>query len=148
MEKEIRQEIAKIKTERKGLFGLLGIAAIVLLATGTIVLEDTKNTKIIGLATYDTLEPEYKSVSGGSPGSTLSFEKIPSIKARTGEKIRIKVKANKEGVTFSDNSPLFEIRQDGTIEFTAEKPGHNRVFVIAAKGKEYYYQDFMIEIEE
>ncbi len=144
--KKINDE--KIKKDRKKALGLGVIVVLIFVIVGAIAWQDMV-FGIIGFQTYGTFESEFASVNGGSQETGLRFAEIPHIKAEVGEGIRIRVKANQEGVEFSDNSKLFEIEQDGTIEFVPEEAGYHRVFIfITNKQGEYYFQDFRLLIEE
>jgi len=144
----IREEREHIRHERKVMIkdGLMLLAAAIVIIGFLLIW----NGEMTGYASLETFETEYV-VRGNSPTSSLSFELIPAFIATVGENTRFKVKANRDDVVFRDDSNLFEITQEGIVEFTASYDDvgkHNAWIIVKDNNGEYYYQNVKIIIEE
>lgn len=105
---------------------------------------------ITGFHSLNTFESEVF-VSGSSPDNSLSFEKIPNFIAKVGEEVHFTVNANSKSAEFSDNSALFNITPDGTVDFIPRHEdigAHNAVIIAMDRSNQYHYQNIRIIIEE
>ncbi len=105
---------------------------------------------ITGYYALDTFESETV-VTGSSAEMSLNFRQIPNFVATAGDDVSFRVVPNKEEVQFSDDTALFNITQEGKVEFTpsAEDAGkHNIWIIIKDDAGHYYYQNVIIIIEE
>jgi len=125
------------------------IITAVLLITAIIALAATIRPAFTGYATLNTFENNH-TVKGGSRGTKLSFEEIPSFRVKVGDRVSFKIRPNtNEKLVYSDNSQLFEIDDEGKIDFIAKSEGYHRIFVfITNQEREYYFQDFIVIIDE
>ncbi|MFH1064423.1 MAG: hypothetical protein V1729_05055 [Candidatus Woesearchaeota archaeon] len=106
--------------------------------------------QITGFATLETFDSEVIA-TGSSPDGKLSFEILPNFIARIGQHVRFDVVANRNDVTFSDDTTMFDITQKGTVEFTPDEEDigrHNVWIIIKDDSGSYYYQNMVIVIEE
>jgi hypothetical protein len=141
-----RDEIRRMKSERNTVFIALLFASAMILVAVLLVWKG----QITGYQALDTFESDVL-VTGSSPDNSLSFERIPNFRARVGEHVSFRVLPNQEGITFSDNSRLFEISQEGVVDFTAHKDDvgrHNVWIIINDAQQHYYYQNVAIIIED
>ncbi|MFC1722814.1 hypothetical protein ACFL0V_01615 [Nanoarchaeota archaeon] len=101
----------------------------------------------VGYATLEDLD-DLPAVTG-SEGGSLRFEEVPHFKVYVGDKVRIKIQANREA-KFTDDTDLFNITEDGIIEFDVneEDVGYYRTVIIAKNEESVYFQDLRIKIEE
>lgn len=105
---------------------------------------------ITGYAALETFETG-EFVSGSSSDQSLHFEPVPDFIARAGERVRFRVISNTEKIEFSDNTNLFDITQEGTVEFvpTEEQAGEYNVWIIINDNQgRYYYQNVKILVRE
>lgn len=141
-----RDDIRKMKSERNMVFIALLFASAMILVAVLLVW----NGRVTGYQALDTFESQVF-VTGSSPDSSLSFERIPNFRARVGEHVHFRVLPNQEGITFSDNSRFFDISQEGVVDFTAYKDDigrHNVWIIINDAQQHYYYQNVAIIIED
>lgn len=141
-----REDLEKIRSERNMVFiALLFASAMILIA----VLLVWKG-QITGYQALDTLEYA-PHVTGSSSDGSLHFEEIPDFRVAAGQTVRFKLDPNTEGARFTDDTHLFDITDDGTVEFEArpEDAGHHRVLIFMKKGlSQFYFQDLHIIIED
>jgi hypothetical protein len=106
--------------------------------------------QMTGFATLQTFETE-TFVAGASEEQSLSFAEVPNFMAKVSQEVKFKVEPNSENVRFSDDTTMFEITDEGTVEFTPaeEDTGrHNVWIIIKDDAGHYYYQNVVIIIEE
>ena len=144
----IENERKRINFERRTMIkdAIIIIIASAILATFLLVWKG----QMTGFQTMETFESG-GTVSGASPEGSLSFEKIPDFIAKVGEHIRFRVDPNNEDVLFRDDTGLFEIEQDGTVDFTPSEQDvgrHNAWIIIKDSTGRYYYQNVVIIVEE
>jgi hypothetical protein len=148
MDERLEEEKKRIKLERKTLIKdalLILIGAAIL----TAFLLAWKG-QITGMQTIQTFDSEYPTITESTPNTDLRFEHIPNIKTKVGEQTSFKVIPNQAGnIVFSDNTILFDIGENGEVDFVPETPGEHRIFIVITNEKrEYYLQDFRLSIEE
>ncbi|MBW2964461.1 hypothetical protein KY363_03290 [Candidatus Woesearchaeota archaeon] len=105
---------------------------------------------ITGYAALETFETG-NFIAGSSSDQSLSFEKVPNFIARPGERVKFRVNANKDNVWFSDNTNLFDITPEGTVDFTpneGQTGEYNVWLIINDDAGRYYYQNVKIIIRE
>jgi len=148
MDNRIEEEKGRIKVERKTMIkdAIVIVIAAAILTTFLLVWKG----QITGQATIQTFESDIPTVTESTPNTPLSFEHIPNMKAKIGDKINFKVIPNQaEGINFYDNTPLFDIGTNGEVDYVPETPGEYRLFIIITNANgEYYLQDFRLSIEE
>ncbi|MBU2561661.1 MAG: hypothetical protein KKD17_05150 [Nanoarchaeota archaeon] len=140
-----KEDISKAKGNRNAAIMFLLFAV----AIAMIAILILNKAQITGLHSLETFESDVL-VTGSSPDQSLSFETIPNFVARTGQEVRLQVQSNKKDVLFSDDTILFEISQEGTIEFTPseEQVGKHNVWIIIKDDQgHYYYQNVVILVE-
>jgi uncharacterized protein YpmS len=145
---KIAEEREKIRQERRTLMkdAVLIFVAAALIAAFLLVWK----SQITGFATLETFETE-TFVAGSSSEQSLRFEEIPNFVAKVGEKVKFKVEPNQERVKFSDDTTMFEIDEEGIVEFTPTEQdvgNHNIWIIIKDDSGHYYYQNVVIMIEE
>jgi hypothetical protein len=126
---------------------VLLIAVVLVLIAALLLVRDAR---ITGYHSLQTFESDVF-VAGASEDLSLSFERIPNLVAKAGEETSFKVRANRKDVIFREDTNLFDITEEGVVEFTpsAEDIGRHNVWVIIkdSAGK-YYYQNVVIIVEE
>ena len=141
-----REDIRKMKTQRHAIFAALLFACAMLLVAVLLVWKG----QITGFHSLETFEYA-PHVTGSSPDGALYFEELPDFRAVAGKKVLLRVEPNSGEVIFSDDTHLFNITQEGIIEFTAQDTdaGHHRVIIfIKNRNSQFYFQDIHIIIEE
>jgi len=148
MNMSIEDELERLRKEKKRAIRDFAIATIGVIALVIALL--MFDGRITGYSTLETFESENQ-ISGSSAGQSLSFEKIPNFIAKVGEKYRFKVDANRDDVIFRDDTAIFDITEDGIIEFTPEHEDngkHNVWVIIKDDSGNYHYQNVIMIIEE
>ncbi len=142
----IEDEIKKMKAERGKL--KRDAVLIVLITLSIIAILIFWNTGITGLATLQTFESE--SFVSGSSGNGLSFEFVPNFIAKVGDRIEFDIEPNREDVIFTDDTELFDITREGSVEFVPSEEDigmHNAWIIIKDMEGRYYYQNVKILVE-
>ena len=152
MNEDIEKERKEMQKGRKMLF-FSWAAAIAVLIIALIAVGGGIDISFIGFQTLEVLEPNETEphVMLSSPGGSISFEEVPDFRIRAGDRARFTVKANREDVMFTDDTQLFDIDEEGNVDFRAseEDVGLHRVIIIIKSTRgEYYLQDLRIVIEE
>ena len=141
-----KEEIEKMKSERNVIFAALLFASAIALITVLMVWK----SQITGYQTLNTFESD-NIITGSSSDHSLRFETIPNFIAKAGKPISFKVNPNRQEVTFSDDTNMFDITPDGKVEFTPSTDDigrHNVWIIIKDKSQHYYYQNVIIIVEE
>jgi len=141
-----KEEIEKMKSERNVIFAALLFASAIALITVLMVWKG----QITGYQTLNTFESD-NIITGSSSDHSLRFETIPNFIAKAGKPISFKVNPNRQEVTFSDDTNMFDITPDGKVEFTPSTDDigkHNVWIIIKDKSQHYYYQNVIIIVEE
>jgi len=143
---DIKDEIEKMRTERGKL--KRDAVLIVLITLSVIAVLIFWNSGITGLATLQTFETGF--FVNGQSSDELSFEFVPNFVAKVGDTIEFDVKPNRNDVIFTDDTVLFDITQEGKVEFVPSEDDvgiHNAWIIIKNNEGEYYYQNVRILVE-
>jgi hypothetical protein len=148
IEERIENERKSISQERKTMLkdAIIVIIASAILATFLIAWK----AQITGFQTLQTFDSEYF-VHGSSDDNLLRFERVPNFIAKVGEEVHLNVEPNRDDVMFSDNTLMFEITQEGAIEFVPRQEDvgrHNVLIIINDIEGHIYIQNVVIIIEE
>lgn len=147
-ESGLEQQVARFKAERRKnrRNALLVIGAVILLGIALLYWQ----VSITGLHSLETFDSG-SFVAGSSADASLSFERIPDFVARVGQEVSFKVTPNQKEVVFRDDTELFDIKEDGRVEFVPDEADvgrHNAWIIIKNNAGSYYYQNVAIIVEE
>jgi len=145
MIEKLKKEIERIRMQRKHM--LTKAAAVFIAVTVVSMYLLSFSPSILGLAVYDTTE---QTVDVSSTQGHLSFAELPDFSMSVGTKFKYQIENIQGPGEFYDDTRLFNITQEGVIEFVpAEKDiGKYNVWIIYKNGQEYHYQNVVFEIKK
>lgn len=144
---DVEREVRELKRSRKKTLGIFAALLVITVALAIVMISG--RFPITGMATLDTFE-NGTFVSGASRGDELSFESIPNFRVSVGEEVIFRVRPSDDGVSFSDDTVLFEISDEGVVEFSPSREDvgkHNVWIIIKNDAGDYYYQNVVILVE-